>query len=191
MKKEFVPLFLVVILSLILFGCKKDKEDKNPINTEQDIRTSVYSITISGDFEGEYEVSVANVAGGSGAVSGGFDTEINEFGLGIAASELPNNGSWGLGIYAEMSALATGTYALGDVDMGYSSFTFLDDSTSVEFIVDSGSLNITNVEQAHIFAFGLASGHYINGTFSLTMSNDENETATAQGQIVNGYIVSN
>lgn len=191
MKKLFFPLFLIVVISLVSFGCKKDKDDEIPDNTEQDIRTSYYSFTISGDFEGEYDFSAANTAGGSVVVVGGYDTDLNEFGLGIVNSVLPNNGTVTLNLNTEMSALTPGNYPLGNEDFGSSDFSFTNDSTTVSFTVDSGSLNITSSEQVQTFFPVTVTGHYINATFVLEMSNEDNETATAQGQIVDGWIIVN
>lgn len=189
MKKLFFPLFLVVVLSTILIGCKKDKDDENPNNTVQDVRTSEYSFTVSGDFEGAFDISVNNAVGVTGGVVGVYDSDVNEFGLSITATGLPENGSWGLELYAAMPQLVPGSYELSDGTLGNSQFFFADDSTSVSFSVDSGTLNITSVELAPLFIPAGVSGHYINGTVALAMSNDDNQTATAQGQIVNGVII--
>jgi hypothetical protein len=188
MHRELIRVtFLLLVLALAFSGCRKDDEDDQDNNSGQDIRTSEYSFTVSGDFDGEYELVVTNNAGVSGGVAGVYDAELEEFGLVLSATGLPDNGSWGLEIFSLMSELSVGNYEVSSA--GISNFQFADNSGGVSFEVNSGTLVITDVAPAPVFAFGAVSSRYISGTFSLEMSNDEGETATASGQITDGVIV--
>lgn len=191
MKKLFIPLFLVVVLSLIVIGCKKDKDDDGPNNNNsQDVRTSEYTFIVSGDFEGEFDLNVNNAMGVTGGVVGLYESDINEFSLSMTATGLPENATWGLELYASMPQLVPGSYVISEPGLESSQFFYTVDSSNDTFTVTTGTLNITNVDPAPLFLPGAVSGHYINGNFSLEMSNPENETATAEGQIVNGFILS-
>lgn len=179
--------FLLLVSALVFSGCRKDDEDDQQNNSGQDIRTSEYSFTVSGDFVGEYELTVINNAGVSGGVAGIYDAALEEFGLVLSATGLPDNGAWGLEIYSLMSELSVGNYEVSNA--GVSNFQFADNSGGVNFQVDSGTLVITDVAPAPVFAFGAVSSRYISGTFTLDLSNDEGDTAMASGQITDGVIV--
>lgn len=188
---RYLTRFALLMLSFaVLTACDKD-EDENENGeqpTSQHTRTSTYSFTVSGDFEGEYELSVVQAGGLTGGVASEYDPDNGLLEFVITAVDLPENGSWGMILRSVVSPLAPGEYAIGGIGASGSNFNFADNNTAASFEVDSGTISITDVEIATPFAPGVGA-RYVNATFTLEMSNNSNETASVVGQITDGWVV--
>jgi hypothetical protein len=178
MIKITISKFLIVLLTLpIMWSCKKDK-DPSPTNpTPTTVRQATFQAEVSGDVDDSISITYNGNSGGS-SVAGNFEASENRFS--IVANQTFDTYQKIIGLSTELASVSVGTHMLGNYSWNNTTYSNPNLSTS-NFILQSGSIEFTDVDDVPSGLLGVLTGKYVSGTFIMTLTNTESQNVSISG----------